>query len=110
MHHFEQRLDRIVGRQVQKGRLYYEVQPAAHFGFSSSLVEEPSRIAPYNIARFEYELHHRHESAYPVPGTDPSSPPVSIRWFGKIDEQRYFLIEYENQVQRLIEMNDSSNS
>lgn len=106
---FEQRSDRIVGRQIQKGKVFYEIQPAVHFGFSSTIYEEPSKIAPYNIAKFEYEYHGLRESAYPIPDTDPNAQPVSIRWFGVLNEQRYFLIEYENQVQRLVEMNDSPN-
>lgn len=105
-----QRYDRIVGRQVKKGKVYYEVLPAIQFGFFSSICEEPSMIAPYNIARFEYDYHNRNESVFPIPETNPNSQPISIRWFGKFDNQRYFLVEYDNQTQRLIEMNDSSNT
>lgn len=108
----EYRYDRIVGRQVRKSKVFYEVLPATQFGFSasSSIFEEPSTIAPFNIAKFEYEYHNRSESVFPIPGTEPNAQPLSIRWFGKLNEQRYFLIEYDNQTQRLIEMNDSSNT
>jgi hypothetical protein len=102
--------DRIVGRQVRKGSIFYEVRPAAQFGFSAPILEQPSRIAPYNIALFEFNYHNENESVFPIPGTMLDAKPTSIRWFGKLGSQRYFLIEYENQVHRLIGMTDPNNS